>query len=113
MQREEKDVDMIGQALRVAVDGVEGVRGVRRWDDPLVVRLVNVLVQPRVVLDAVNPVDAKVGEEEEEGHRQNGVRNAVVADVLVQLAVAANLAQEPRQREGIQRREGSQGALNL
>lgn len=58
---------MIRQALRVAVKRVEGVAGKGRGHDPLVVRLVEVLIHPGVVKATVNPVDAKVGEEEEEG----------------------------------------------
>lgn len=38
---------MIRDRLREAVEGMEGVAGVRRGHDPLVVRLVKVLVDER------------------------------------------------------------------
>lgn len=37
------------------------------------VRLVDVLVQAWVVLETVNPVDARVSEDEEEGNGEEGV----------------------------------------
>lgn len=44
MHREQEDEQMIRHALRIAVDGVEGVRREGRGDDPFVVRLVDVFV---------------------------------------------------------------------
>ena len=58
---------MVGKALSVAVGGMECVRGERSRHDPLVVWLVDVLVDTGMVQTAVDPVDGRVGEEEEEG----------------------------------------------
>lgn len=49
LQGEEQGEDVVGERLRPAVDGVEGVRGVGRRHDPPVVRLVQRLVDGRVV----------------------------------------------------------------
>lgn len=56
---------MVRKTLSVAVGGVESVRGEGSRHDPLVMRLVDVLVDAGVVETAVNPVDSRVGEEEE------------------------------------------------
>jgi hypothetical protein len=56
------DDDVVRQALQVAVDGVEGEGSEGSGDAPLVVRLMHVLVQGRVVLETVNPVDSQVGD---------------------------------------------------
>ena len=61
---------MVGQRLCIAVQRVEGVRGKGCGHDPLVVRLMDVLVDARVVQTAVDPVDQRVGEGEEEGELQ-------------------------------------------
>jgi len=67
---EQEGEDVVGKALGVAVGGVERVRGEGRGHDPLVVRLVDVFVDAWVVETAVDPVDGRVGEEEEERELQ-------------------------------------------
>lgn len=67
MQGEEVGENMVGQGLRVTVEWVESVRSPRGGNDPSMVWLVNVLVHGWPVLDAVYPVDGKVGKPEEEG----------------------------------------------
>lgn len=74
-----------------------------RLTQPLVVGLVDVLVEPRVVLETVDPVDACIGKDKEEGHAEDGVRQPIVADVVVQQRVASDLAQEPGQGEEVER----------
>ena len=66
-KREQEREDVIGQTLGIAVQWMESVRGIGSRHDPLVVWLVDVLVNERVVEIAVNPVDERVGEEEEKG----------------------------------------------
>lgn len=66
LEREDEGEHVVGNTLGETVDGVEGVAGVGSGHDPLVVRLVQVLVHERVVEAAVNPVDAKIGEHDEE-----------------------------------------------
>jgi hypothetical protein len=43
VQREEEDVEVVGEALHETVDGMEGVAGERRRYLPLVMRLVESL----------------------------------------------------------------------
>lgn len=52
---------------------MESVRGERRGHDPLVVRLVQLLVEHRVVQGTVDPVDEEVGEADEEGELEKQV----------------------------------------
>ena len=72
MHREEEDKDMVGEGLRIAVHGMEGVRCKGRGDDPFVVGLVEAFVEEGNMQPSVNPIDAVVGEEEETG-RATGV----------------------------------------
>ena len=62
---EEEDVDVVGQTLGEPVEGVEGVAGEGTRHLPLVVGLVDVLVDERVVEPPVDPVDHKVSEHDE------------------------------------------------
>lgn len=68
LEWEEENEEVVWHTLRITVERVESVRGVRCWHDPLVVRLVKTSVKDRVVQSAVNPVDAEIGEHEE--HRE-------------------------------------------
>lgn len=81
--------------------------------DPLVVRLVNVLVHTGVVLEAMNPVDANVVKRHVQHRRDQQPRPAIVADVLVQQALAADLCQEPGQCEDVDDGDGGQRRLDL
>lgn len=78
LEGEEEGEDVVWHALRPAVKRVEGVAGEGRGQDPFVMRLVEALVDGWDVETAVNPVDAKVGEHEEEGKLQVGVPSAQV-----------------------------------
>lgn len=78
LEGKEEGEDVVWHALRPAVKWVEGVAGEGRGQNPLVVRLVETLVDGRNVETAVNPVDAKVGEHEEERELQIGVPSAEV-----------------------------------
>ena len=49
LQRKDEREDVIRDRLREAIHRVEGVRGIRRWHDPLVMRLMEVLVDQGVV----------------------------------------------------------------
>lgn len=96
---------MVGQRLREAIEGVEGVAGEGRGHDPLVVRLVEVLVDAWVVEVTMNPVDAEVGEDEKDGELEEVVpKSWTLLGGVVELAVASNL--EPHERSCGQRHEG-------
>lgn len=49
------------------------MRGERRGHNPLVVRLVQLLVEPGVVQSAVDPVNEEIGEADEEGELEKQV----------------------------------------
>jgi hypothetical protein len=65
LDREEVGENMVGDGLEVTIDWVEGVCGEGGGNDPLVVWLVNVLVDAWMVFQSVNPVNAVIGEDEE------------------------------------------------
>jgi len=95
LQREEEGEDVVGGTLEEAVDGVEGDGGVGRGHDPLVVRLVQGLVDGRVVQAAVDEVDEGVGKEDEEGELQEVVPHAGPGiKGVVELGVAPDLGEE-------------------
>ena len=79
--------------------------GVGGGHDPLVVRLVKVLVDERVVKVAVNPVDAEVGKQQEERELEDVVPHAwSLIGGIVELAIAANL--EAHERSGAKSHKG-------
>ena len=65
LDREEVGEDVVREGLEVTVDWVESICGEGGGNDPLVVWLVDVLVDERVVFQSVNPVDAVISEQEE------------------------------------------------
>lgn len=98
-QREQEWEDVIWQTLGVSVKRVESVRGERRGHDPLVVGLVDVLVDARVVQAAVDPVDAEVGKDEEEGVLSVLVpRTRALFYRVVKLGVATHFGEKPGHR---------------
>lgn len=66
LEREDEREQVVGHTLRPSIQRVESMRGVRARHDPLVVRLVQRLVHARVVQATVDPVDAKIGERDEQ-----------------------------------------------
>lgn len=67
LQGEDEGEEVVGDGLGEAVERVESVGGEGRGHDPLVVRLVQALVEELAVQGAVDPVDAEVGEGQEDG----------------------------------------------
>jgi len=67
LQGEDEGEEVVGDGLGEAVERVEGVGGEGCGHDPLVVRLVQALVEELAVQGAVDPVDAEVGEGQEDG----------------------------------------------
>jgi hypothetical protein len=95
LEREEEGEDVVGQRLGEAVDGVEGVRGEGGGHDPFVVRFVQAFVDCRVVEGAVDPVDAEVGEEDEDGELEVVVQwEGRGGGELVEFGVAADFGEE-------------------
>ena len=73
LQREDEGEDVVRHTLGPAVKWVESVRGVGTGHDPLVVRLVQGLVDAGVVQTTVDPVDEEIGEADEEGELDEAV----------------------------------------
>lgn len=95
LQREHEGENVVGDALRETVQRVERMAGKGRRNNPLVVGLVQVLVDKRVVQAAVDPVDEGVCEEEEEGELQNVVPPArTFGSRVVHFAPAADFSKE-------------------
>ncbi|KAJ8571781.1 hypothetical protein ON010_g5054 [Phytophthora cinnamomi] len=96
VNREEHDVEVVGQALDVAVHRVER----RRVDE-------------RMVQPAVEPVDQHVREENEPHHGHGLVGVAVLSEARVRFRVPAHIGEEPRQREYDHDWDGLQGREDL
>lgn len=81
---------------------MEGKASVRSDNDPLVVFLVDVLVEPREgVEEPVYPVDCKVGESEVEDDREDHVTHSSILFrwIVVKFAVTSDGDHVERQRE--------------
>lgn len=94
---EEEWEEVVGQTLHGTVDGVESVAGKGSRHNPLVVRLVQVLVDARVVEVSVNPVDAEVAEDDEGGELEEIPPQAgALLGQVIKLAVTTDLEKEDR-----------------
>lgn len=105
---------MVRQALSVAVKRVEGVAGEGGRHDPLVVRLVKVLIDPGVVKAAMDPVDGEVGKQEEERELEPIVPGrGGVLELVVELTEASDFGEHDRGRQESHTRHGRVGLLHL
>lgn len=76
---------------------MECVTSVGRRNKPFVVRLMEMLVDPGVVKASVSPVDAEIGEENEEGILRIVVPlPGALLGPVIQLAVATSIQHEQR-----------------
>ena len=92
LQGEEEGEDVVGHTLGPAVERMESVRGVGTGHDPLVVRLVECLVDAGVVQAAVDPVDKEIGEAYEEGELDEAVEwERLFSDGVVEFGISADL----------------------
>ena len=88
---------MIWQTLCKAIQRVESVRCKRRGHDPLMMRLVQRLVHTLVVQPAMDPVNAGVGEEDEQRELQPVVPDSwTFFCCVVEFGVPTNFGQKPR-----------------
>jgi len=118
LERKDEWEDVVWDALGEAVEWVEGVRCVRRWHDPFVVRLVETLVDHWMVQAAVDPVDAEVGEDEEEWQLQQVVPSVhsppcALRNRIVHLGITANFGEEEGHRTYRHDGHGFHRLLNL
>lgn len=66
MKREDEGEDMVRQTLRITIERVERVAGVGCGHNPLVVRLVETLVDQRMMKSTMNQVDETIRERDEQ-----------------------------------------------
>jgi len=104
---------LVRKGLDISIKRVESQSSPRSRHDPLVVRLVDVLVDTGVVLDAMNPVDADIVENHVQSSGSEQPWPAIVADIGIKQALATDLSEEPRQRQDVDERDGSHGRLNF
>lgn len=65
VQREEEDEQMIRHRLQVTIEGMKCVGGEGSWNEPLVMWLVDILVDQWMVQGAMYPINAVVSEDQE------------------------------------------------
>ena len=95
LKREDEWEDMVRKGLSIAVQWVESVRGIWSWHDPLVMWLVESLVDQWVVKTAVNQVDPEIGKDDEEWELEPIVPYSwSVGAVVIQHRVAAYFGDE-------------------
>ena len=104
---------LVGKGLDISIKRVESQSSPGSRHNPLVVRLVDVLVDAGVVLDAMNPVDADVVENHIQSSRSEQPWPAVVANVGVKQALATDFSEEPRQSQDVDEGNGSHGGLDF
>ena len=87
----------------------------RKWSrhDPLMMRLVDMLVEKGMVLEAMYPINARVSKDQKERHAQNKVQPAVFVYTVISARVTAHLGKKPRDSQKIKPWEGTQRRLNL
>jgi len=91
---------VIGYTLRPAVYRVESMTGKWRWHDPLVMWLMQSLVNHRMMQASVNPVNEAIRKEYEERELKDVVeRERGICRRVVEFGIAANLSEEERHGE--------------
>jgi len=118
VQWEDEWENVVWHALRVSVKGVESVGREWSWHDPLVVWLVEVLVDKRVVKSAVNEVDEEVGKKQEQRNLKDVVPAAecppsALWDRVVHERVALHFGKEERNGEKGHDRHSLHGLSDL
>jgi hypothetical protein len=123
LQREDEGEQVVWDGLGEAVERVESVAGEGCGHDPLVVRLVQALVEELAVQGAVDPVDAEVGEGQEDRelnpvpgvaeNAQERVGEVGVSGRVVNEAHAANFGDEEGDGEEGHDGDGFEGLLDF
>lgn len=104
---------MVRDRLQKAVNGVERVRGKRSGDNPLVVRLVQRLVQQRVVQPAVNQVNPEIRKHYKQRKLGPQVPGGIVVQLPVELRVPSELGDKAHGRQQRHERNGAKGLLDF
>ena len=88
---------MVRETLSETVERVKGVTGEGSRHDPLVVRLVEGSIDPRMVQTAMNPIDGEIGEGQEERELQDVVPSSrTVFGEIVELRMTPDFCEKER-----------------
>ena len=105
---------MIGNTLTPAIQRVERIAGVRSRNDPFVVRLVQSLIDQRMVQSTMDPVDTEIRERDEQGILEIIVeRERSLAGEVVELGVSLHLGHEERRGQRSHDRHSLQRLFDL
>ncbi|CAK9107656.1 Postreplication repair E3 ubiquitin-protein ligase rad18 (RING-type E3 ubiquitin transferase rad18) (UV radiation sensitivity protein 2), partial [Durusdinium trenchii] len=105
-----EDEQVVRYPLHETIDWVEGVRCKWRHDEPFVVPLVAVLVEQRVVQQAVDPVDEAVVPHQETEQAPKRVLHGALVQTVVELRVPSNFCHKEWQvEENHERDRGARG----
>lgn len=114
LQGENEGKHVIRQALNITIYRVECMRGERRGDNPLVMRLVEVFVDPRMVQATMCDINEGVGEKQKQRNLEQKVSpSAVVLQRPKQLRVALGFSDEPGNGEQSHDGNGLHGLINF
>ena len=95
LEREDERKEVVWYTLREAIHRVEGVAGVRCRHNPLVMRLVQGPVNSGMMQTPVDPVDAQIGEDNEQWKLKEIVKSKwSIGRSIVEFSIATNFKQE-------------------
>jgi hypothetical protein len=101
LQREQEWEDVIWNRLGKSIKRVERVACERCWHNPLVVWLVEVLVDQRMMKTTMDQVDKKVGKKQEGRKLQDVVPHSwSILSCIVQLTITPYFSDETERRKG-------------
>lgn len=110
MEREDEGEDVIGYTLQVPVQRMERMACERCGHDPLVMGLVELLVECGVMQASVDPIDAEIRKSEEERELQVVVQvKGLVGWRVVEFTVAEDFGEEESDGEDGHDRQSDQG----
>ena len=76
--------------MSIAIQRMESMRSEWGGNNPLVVRLVYVLVKARMVFNTVDPINASISKDEEQRYTQDQIHPTILVDTIVSQSVASN-----------------------
>ncbi len=114
LKREDEWEHVVWHTLCKPIQRMKRMAGIWGWHDPLVMGLVQRLVDFRMVQAPVNPVDAQVRKADKQGELHNVVqRKGSIRRSVIKFAVTAHFGKETRGREEGHYWHGDHGLANL
>lgn len=105
---------MVGNTLAPAIQRVERIAGVRSRNDPFVVRLVQALIDERMVQSTMDPVDTEIRERDEQRILEVIVeRERGFAGEIVEHGISLHLGHEERRGQRSHDGHSLQGLFDL